>query len=98
MCCQPCSTKGRSWTISPSSPDSAVPFPTSSSDSATRSVPVPMSTQPSAAIDQRPRWPWVVLGMGLLWTALLRAPLILNAEDHLDSDLAVDGLTLLDAV
>ncbi len=57
-----------------------------------------MSTQPPAAIDQRPRWPWVVLGVGLIWTALLRAPLILNAEDHLDSDLAVDGLTLLDAV
>ena len=57
-----------------------------------------MSTQPSAAIEQRPRWPWVVLGVGLVWTVLIRVPLILNAEDHLDSDLAVDGLTLLDAV
>jgi len=57
-----------------------------------------MSTQPPAAINQRPRWPWVVLGAGLIWTALIRAPLISNAEDHLDSDLAVDGLTLLDAV
>jgi len=57
-----------------------------------------MSTQPSAAINQRPRWPWVVLGLGLVWTALIRVPLVLNAEDHLDSDLAVDGLTLLDAV
>ncbi|HKI16811.1 MAG TPA: hypothetical protein VKA15_02985 [Isosphaeraceae bacterium] len=57
-----------------------------------------MSIQPPAAINQRPRWPWVVLGLGLVWTALIRAPLILNAEDHLDSDLAVDGLTLLDAV
>ncbi|MFI5460276.1 MAG: hypothetical protein ACHRXM_33075 [Isosphaerales bacterium] len=57
-----------------------------------------MSTQPPAAIDQGPRWPWVVLGLGLVWTALIRVPLILNAEDHLDSDLAVDGLTLLDAV
>ena len=28
---------------------------------------------------------------------LIRLPLILNAEDHLDSDLAVDGLTLLEA-
>jgi hypothetical protein len=34
----------------------------------------------------------------LTWAALLRIPLILNAESHLDSDLAVDGLTLLDAI
>jgi hypothetical protein len=40
----------------------------------------------------------VVLALGLVWTVLIRVPLILNAEDHLDSDLAVDGLTLLDAV
>jgi hypothetical protein len=39
-----------------------------------------------------------MLGFGLLWTVVIRVPLILNAEDHLDSDLAVDGLTLLDAV
>ena len=39
-----------------------------------------------------------MLGLGLVWTVLIRVPLILNAEDHLDSDLAVDGLTLLDAV
>jgi hypothetical protein len=36
--------------------------------------------------------------VGLLWTVLIRVPLIQNAEDHLDSDLAVDGLTLLDAL
>ncbi len=46
---------------------------------------------------RRPRWPWVMLGLGLVWTVLIRVPLILNAADHLDSDLAVDGLTLLDA-
>jgi hypothetical protein len=39
-----------------------------------------------------------MLALGLIWTAAIRVPLILNAEDHLDSDLAVDGLTLLDAV
>jgi hypothetical protein len=38
------------------------------------------------------------LALGLIWTVLIRIPLILNAEDHLDSDLSVDGLTLLDAV
>ena len=33
----------------------------------------------------------------MAWVVLIRVPLILNAENHLDSDLAVDGLTLLDA-
>jgi hypothetical protein len=56
-----------------------------------------MSTTPPDALVRLPRWPWVVLGLGLVWTALIRVPLVLNAEDHLDSDLAVDGLTLLDA-
>ena len=40
----------------------------------------------------------MVLALGLVWTVLIRVPLVLNAEDHLDSDLAVDGLTLLDAL
>jgi hypothetical protein len=40
----------------------------------------------------------VALALGLLWTVLVRVPLVFNAHDHLDSDLAVDGLTLLDAV
>ncbi|WP_145268326.1 hypothetical protein [Tautonia plasticadhaerens] len=39
-----------------------------------------------------------MLAIGLIWTAAIRVPLILLAADHLDSDLAVDGLTLLDAV
>jgi hypothetical protein len=47
----------------------------------------------------RPRWPWIVLGLALAWSALVRVPLVLNAEAYpvLDSDLAVDGLTLIDA-
>jgi hypothetical protein len=57
-----------------------------------------MSPQPDDAPTQRFRWPWVALGLGLCWTVLIRVPLVLNAHDHLDSDLAVDGLTLLDAV
>ncbi len=32
-----------------------------------------------------------------IWVVLIRIPLILNASDHMDSDLAVDGLTLLEA-
>ena len=55
-------------------------------------------TKPLTATVRRPWWPWVALALGLVWTVILRVPLILNAEDHLDSDLAVDGLTLLDAV
>lgn len=61
-------------------------------------MPLAMTTPPSPATARRPWWPWLVLALGLAWTAFLRIPLILNAEDHLDSDLAVDGLTLLDAV
>lgn len=57
-----------------------------------------MSITSSPAAGRRPLWPWVLLALGLLWTVALRVPLIVNAEDHLDSDLAVDGLTLLDAV
>jgi hypothetical protein len=57
-----------------------------------------MSTQPLDAPARRLRWPWVVLGLGLAWTVLIRVPLVLNAHDHLDSDLAVDGLTLRDAL
>ncbi len=53
---------------------------------------------PATATGRRPCWPWVMLALGLFWTILIRIPLILNAEDHLDSDLAVDGLTLLDAL
>jgi hypothetical protein len=57
-----------------------------------------MNDQPPHAIARPSRWPWLVLGIGIAWTILIRVPLVLNAEDHLDSDLAVDGLTLLDAV
>jgi hypothetical protein len=57
-----------------------------------------MSKEPPAALEAGLRWPWVMLVVGLVWTALIRVPLVLNAEDHLDSDLAVDGLTLLDAM
>jgi hypothetical protein len=57
-----------------------------------------MSTPPPDAPVRDSRWPWVVLAIGLLWTVLIRVPLVLNARDHLDSDLSVDGLTLADAV
>src|SRR5271154_7111066 len=57
-----------------------------------------MTHQSSTVIERRPYWPWVLLGLGLVWTVLIRVPLIVNAEAHVDSDLAVDGLTLLDAV
>lgn len=43
-------------------------------------------------------WPWALLAVALVWVAVLRIPLIVNTRTHLDSDLAVDGLTLRDAV
>ena len=45
-----------------------------------------------------PRWPWALLVLAVAWVALARVPLVENAASHLDSDLAVDGLTLVDAV
>jgi hypothetical protein len=46
----------------------------------------------------QPRWPWLCLVLALAWAGLVRVPLVLNAANHLDSDLAVDGLTLAEAV
>jgi hypothetical protein len=43
-------------------------------------------------------FPWVCLLAAIGWCVVLRIPLIVNAAIHLDSDLAVDGLTLQDAV
>ncbi len=54
--------------------------------------PVPTPEQPRSRA-----WPWVALGLALVWVVVLRVPLVLNARAHLDSDLAVDGLVLLDA-
>jgi hypothetical protein len=45
----------------------------------------------------RVRWPWWLFGLAAAWVVLSRVPLVVNADRHLDSDLAVDGLTLLDA-
>ncbi len=43
-------------------------------------------------------WPWALLAVALVATTALRVPLIFNARAHLDSDLAVDGLTLQEAL
>ncbi|MFO0909764.1 MAG: hypothetical protein U0794_15685 [Isosphaeraceae bacterium] len=43
-------------------------------------------------------WLWAALGAALLWSGLVRVPLIVHAVSHLDSDLAVDGLTLIDSI
>ena len=42
-------------------------------------------------------WPQALLAIALVWTVIERVPLVMNAETHLDSDLAVDGLTLIEA-
>jgi hypothetical protein len=57
-----------------------------------------MTSTTADARPSPPLWPWVLVGLALGWAALLRIPLILNAETHLDSDLAVDGLTVADVV
>src|SRR3954453_4213127 len=48
------------------------------------------------------RWsrlvPGILLGAAVCWSVAIRVPLIVNAAVHLDSDLAVDGLTLMQAV
>src|ERR1700743_1898179 len=46
----------------------------------------------------RQAWPWFALALALGWAAVVRIPLVVNAPVHLDSDLAVDGLTLREAV
>ena len=52
----------------------------------------PADSRPSRLV------PWLCLLAAVCWSVLLRVPLILNAPVHLDSDLAVDGLTLQEAV
>ncbi|MGC8638660.1 MAG: ArnT family glycosyltransferase [Isosphaeraceae bacterium] len=42
--------------------------------------------------------PWLCLLAAIGWSILLRVPLVVNAPVHLDSDLAVDGLTLQEAL
>ena len=52
----------------------------------------PTDSRPSRLV------PWLCLLAAVCWSILLRVPLIQNAPAHLDSDLAVDGLTLQEAV
>jgi hypothetical protein len=57
----------------------------------------PESGSPRVQQRRQAAWPLALLVLGLLVSALIRLPLILNANSHLDSDLAVDGLTLVEA-
>ncbi len=50
---------------------------------------------PASALGRR--WPWLLLALALVWIGVVRWPLVLNSRHHLDSDLAVDGLTLVEA-
>ena len=56
-----------------------------------------MSDLNTTMTNRAPRWPWLFLSFAIVWSVLIRVPLILNSGHHLDSDLAVDGLTLLNA-
>ena len=55
------------------------------------------SSDHTKTLRDRP-WSWACLLLALVWVAMVRVPLVLNAGAHLDSDLAVDGLTLIDAL
>ncbi|HEV3121721.1 MAG TPA: hypothetical protein VGY53_07455 [Isosphaeraceae bacterium] len=55
-----------------------------------------MATSSSAAVAKVPLWPWLLLALALGWVALVRVPIVINAQTHLDSDLAVDGLATAD--
>ncbi|MEO6810026.1 MAG: hypothetical protein ABI353_13010 [Isosphaeraceae bacterium] len=57
-----------------------------------------MTPRASATPIERPRWAWFALTLAMVWVAFVRVPLVRYAPAHLDSDLAVDGLTLIDAV
>jgi hypothetical protein len=43
-------------------------------------------------------WPWLALAAALLAAGLIRIPLAANVRTHMDSDLAVDGITMMDAL
>lgn len=44
------------------------------------------------------KWAWISLAAALAWSTWWRLPLILNGAIHIDSDLAVDGITLMQAL
>src|SRR3954454_20503429 len=61
-----------------------------------------MNASPEPGPQLATRWsrlaPWLWLVAAVCWSVAIRVPLIVNAAVHLDSDLAVDGLTLMQAV
>ena len=60
--------------------------------------PLSVNDRPEPKAKGRQLLGWLAPFLALGWIALARWPLVLNAADHLDSDLAVDGLTLIDAL
>jgi hypothetical protein len=63
-----------------------------------------MSDSPQPEQSERPgrrilaAWPWLALAAALFAAVLIRLPLAANARSHLDSDLAVDGITMMEAL
>ncbi|MDX2038538.1 MAG: hypothetical protein SFX72_17965 [Isosphaeraceae bacterium] len=51
---------------------------------------------PASTRARTPLWPFLCLLLALGWTVLLRVPLVINAGAHLDSDVSVDGITLIE--
>ncbi|SIO61047.1 hypothetical protein SAMN05444166_6620 [Singulisphaera sp. GP187] len=60
--------------------------------------PIAATDQVQENVTSRRRWPALVVFLAIVWIVVVRVPLVLNAQNHLDSDLAVDGITLRDAV
>lgn len=60
--------------------------------------PIAATDQALENVTRRRRWPYLVVFLAIVWIVIIRVPLILNARIHLDSDLAVDGLTLREAL
>jgi len=54
------------------------------------------SPGPGGRRGPRAAWSWILLALALVVSAIVRVPLVRNARTHLDSDLAVDGLTLVE--
>jgi hypothetical protein len=56
--------------------------------------PIAVKDEDRERVSRRLRWTYLLLSLAIVWIGIVRVPLIVNARNHLDSDLAVDGITL----
>lgn len=55
-----------------------------------------MSSPSAQTVTRTARWLWPLVVVAAVWVVVARVPIVLNAQAHLDSDMAVDGLCVLD--